>query len=36
MVAGRWSSGDFNRLRGETDPEIDHVVKTDRREHLAK
>jgi hypothetical protein len=34
--AGRWSSGELNRLRGETDPEIDQVVEAYHREHPAK
>jgi ER-bound oxygenase mpaB/B'/Rubber oxygenase, catalytic domain len=31
--AGRWSSGELNRLCGETDPEIDQVVEAYHREH---
>jgi ER-bound oxygenase mpaB/B'/Rubber oxygenase, catalytic domain len=30
---GRWSAGELNRLRGETDPEIDRVVEAYHRDH---
>ena len=31
--AGRWPPGELDRLRDETDPEIDHVVEAYHREH---